>query len=151
MQFLYLPKYNYQYKEINVYGFVMVSLAYSSKIWPQYESVMNLQLNISSDVYCLTACSDNASSVQMILFWICIILYSLGASPSPSPGHLPSTQTVLWANWDVLPNSNWRACSGPAMLVPMYSALWGKFVVLCRHSVLWLIDLLLGICFSSVE
>ena len=73
MQFVYLPKYNYQYKEINVYGFVMVSVAYSSKIWQKYEAVLHLQLNISSDGYCLTACYDNDSSVQMTLYWIRII------------------------------------------------------------------------------
>ena len=53
----------------------MVPVAYLSKIWPQYEAFLKQQLNISSDDYCqsLTAIYDNASSMQMTLYWIRII------------------------------------------------------------------------------
>ena len=98
---MYLPKYPYHLWEIKGYGVLMVSVAlYSCNIWPQCEAVPKLQLVVSRDStrQSLSACYDNASSVQVTLHWIPVIWSFCGASPSPSTNPYLPAQGVLWAN-----------------------------------------------------
>ena len=94
----------------------------------------------------------NAIWVHLTWYGIPITWYYLGADPSPSPKYLPSTSgSAVSKLWIVLANSKWRACCWAAMVIARFWALWGNCVVLCRHSVLWLIELLWNIRFSGEE